>query len=71
MSIVCGGMSMANDFSEKAIKRIESALLNAIEKIGFCQDDFDPEDMRELALAAIEAVTMECGNCDLGLYSDD
>ena len=62
---------MANDFSEKAIKRIEADLLGTLEWIGFDPEIFDNDDMRELALVAIEAVTMECGRCDPGVYSND
>ena len=62
---------MANDFSETAIKRIEADLLDALEWIGFDAEIFNDDDMRELALVAIEAVTMECGRCDPELYSND
>jgi hypothetical protein len=62
---------MANDFSETAIKRIESALGDALEEIGFSSEDFMIDEMRVLALAAIEAVTKECGRCDPELYSND
>jgi len=62
---------MADDFSETAIKRIESALRDALEEIGFSSEDFMLDEMRVLALAAIEAVTMECARCDPGLYSND
>jgi len=62
---------MANDFNETAIKRIEADLLGALEWIGFDAEIFDDDDIRELALVAIEAVTIECGCCDLELYSND
>jgi hypothetical protein len=59
------------DFSETAIKRIEADLLDALEWIGFDAEIFDDDDIRELALVAILTVTMECGCCDPGLYSND
>ena len=59
------------DFSETAIKRIEADLLDTLEWIGFDPEIFDDDDIRELALVAIEAVTIECGRCDPGLYCND
>jgi hypothetical protein len=62
---------MADNFSETAIKRIETDLLDALEWIGFDPEIFDADDIRELALVAILTVTMECGRCELDLYGDD
>lgn len=47
-------------FSELAVKRIESALLSAIEDAGFSADDWEADELRMLVLVAIEAVAAEC-----------